>query len=122
MGIIPVLEASRRYFLYRGVAEMRKGFDGLSGLVRDGMRANPVFGDAFIFLKHRRDRMKLLLLDRTGFEIWYKWLEQGTFELPRIENNHHSAVIPWETLLLMVEGIELTSVGHLKRYSLPKSA
>ena len=38
-----------RYFLFRGIADMRKGFDGLSGLVRNEMKQDPLNGDVFLF-------------------------------------------------------------------------
>jgi transposase len=43
------LSPSNRYFLYRHQADMRKGFDGLSGLVREGLAKDPLSGDVFIF-------------------------------------------------------------------------
>ena len=116
------LESSRRYFLYRGPADMRKGFNGLGGLVRNAMKANPLSGDVFIFVNRRRNRIKLLVWDRTGFVVWYKCLEQGTFEIPPVENENHSLALSWETLVMILEGIELKSIRHRKRYILPKSA
>lgn len=58
---------------------MRKGFDGLSGLVREG---DPLSGDVFIFFNRRRTQVKLLLWERDGFSIYHKRLERGTYELP----------------------------------------
>ena len=110
------LDSSRRYYLYRAPADMRKGFNGLSGLVRDGMQGDPLSGVVYIFVNRKRDRLKLLLWDTTGFVIWYKRLERGTFELPETKNGVSSALIPRETLLLMLEGIELKSVPKRKRY------
>jgi transposase len=75
----------QRYFLYRGATDMRKGFNGLSGLVREHISHELMSGDAFIFLNKRRDRVKILVWDRTGFVVWYKVLEQGTFEMPAAE-------------------------------------
>ena len=54
------LGSSHRYYLYRGVTDMRKGFDGLSGLVRNELGRDPLSGDVFVFVNRRRDRMKLL--------------------------------------------------------------
>jgi transposase len=55
------LSNSCRYFLYHHQADMRKGFDGLSGLVRDGLSHDPLSGDIFIFFNKRRTQVKLLL-------------------------------------------------------------
>ena len=93
----------QRYFLYRGATDMRKGFNGLSGLVRQHIDHDLLSGDVFIFLNKRRDRVKLLVWDRTGFVVWYKVLEQGTFELPAAEKES-------------LELIEIKSVKRRKRY------
>lgn len=104
----------QRYFLYRGPTDMRKGFNGLSGLVRQHIARELLSGDVFIFLNKRRDRVKLLVWDRTGFVVWYKVLEAGTFELPAAEGD--SLELSWTDLQLLLEGIEIKSVKRRKRY------
>lgn len=104
----------QRYFLYRGVTDMRKGFNGLSGLVRNHLGHNLLSGDVFIFLNKRRDRIKLLVWDRNGFVVWYKVLERGTFELPAAEKD--SLELSWTDLQLLLEGIEIKSAKRRKRY------
>ena len=78
--------STQRYFFYRHATDMRKSFNGLSGLVRSELGADPVSGDVFIFVNparfHERDRLKLLVWDRSGYVLYYKHLQQGTFELP----------------------------------------
>jgi transposase len=93
---------------------MRKGFNGLSGLVRQHIRRELLSGDVFIFLNKRRDRIKLLVWDRNGFVVWYKVLEQGTFELPAAESN--TLEMSWSDIQLLLEGIEIKSVKRRKRY------
>jgi transposase len=61
--------ASQRYFFYREAADMRKGADGLSGLVIAGMKRDPLSGDVFVFINRRRTHIKLLVWDRNGFVI-----------------------------------------------------
>lgn len=109
----------QRYFLYAGAADMRKGFDGLSGLVSSGMAGDPLSGDVFLFVNRRRDRMKLLVWDRSGFVLWYKRLESGTFELPRPAEGEKSLILSWQKLVLILEGVKLDSVVQRKRFSLP---
>jgi len=65
------LSSQQRYFLYRGVTDMRKGFNGLNGLVRQHLQQDPLSGDVFLFLNRRRDRIKLLMWDKTGFALYY---------------------------------------------------
>ena len=106
----------QRYFLYRGVTDMRKGFNGLSGLVCEHIGHDLLSGDVFLFLNKRRDRIKLLVWDRDGFVVWYKVLEQGTFELPGATDRDDRLELAWTDLQLLLEGIELTSVVRRKRY------
>lgn len=106
--------AQQRYFLYRGVTDMRKGFNGLSGLVRQHFRHDLLSGDVFIFMNKRRDKIKLLVWDRNGFVVWYKVLECGTFELPQVPGS--TMELSWTTLQLLLEGIEIKSVKKRKRY------
>ena len=104
----------QRYFLYRGVTDMRKGFNGLSGIVRAQISHGLTSGDVFIFLNKRRDRVKLLVWDRNGFVVWYKVLERGTFELPAAEKD--TLEMSWTDIQLLLEGIEIKSAKRRKRY------
>lgn len=106
----------QRYYLCRGVTDMRKSFDGLSGLVSQMQGRNIFSGDVFIFLNRQRNRMKLLVWDQSGFVIYYKRLEQGTFEMPRSESSKTEIEIAWSSLVLILEGIALESVRQRKRY------
>lgn len=106
-----------RYFLYRQATDMRKSFNGLSGLVNGEMSHSLLSGDVFIFINRRRDRLKLLVWEDSGFVIWYKRLEEGTFELPLCDENRPELELRWEELMLILEGIKLSSVKRRKRYS-----
>lgn len=94
---------------------MRKGFAGLSGLVRQHIDHDLMSGDVFIFLNRRRDRIKLLMWDTTGFALYYKQLEVGTFELPTAAKNG-AAELLWSDLVMLLEGIEIKSIKRRKRY------
>ena len=111
-----------RYFLYRPATDMRKGFDSLSGLVRNAMDSDPLSGDVFIFINGRRNQMKLLVWDRTGYVLFHKRLERGTFELPVRAHGATSVALAWEELVLILEGVALSSVRRRKRYSREKAA
>jgi transposase len=105
----------QRYFLYGAPADMRKGFAGLSGLVRQHIDHELFSGDVFIFINRRRDRIKLLMWDATGFALYYKQLERGTFELPSVGGNA-SVELSWSDLVMLLEGIEIKSIKRRKRY------
>jgi transposase len=95
---------------------MRKGFDGLSGIVMSEMRRQPTDGSIYIFINRRRDRMKLLVWQSHGFLLYYKRLERGTFELPSHETNQRTLKLNQEILLLMIRGIKLKKVERKTRY------
>ena len=114
--------SAQNYYLYREPTDMRKSFNGLSGVVRSELGRNPLEGDVFIFINRRRDKIKLLVWDRSGFVILYKNLEQGTFELPQFKSEAKSHSLKWEELVLILEGVELKSVRRRKRYAGPAKA
>ncbi|MBA7537169.1 hypothetical protein ES705_29436 [subsurface metagenome] len=69
------LTSSFRYYLYRGFTDMRKSFNGLSGIVQSKLHRNLMSGEVFIFINWRRDRVKLLRWETGGFILYYKWLK-----------------------------------------------
>ncbi len=111
------LSSRQRFFWYHGVADMRKSFAGLCLLVETEMGFDLLSGDVFIFVNRRRDRMKLLMWDRSGFVIWYKRLEEGTFEIPELKSGRFE--VSWDQILLILEGVVLKSAKRRKRYTHP---
>ncbi len=111
------LTGQARMFLYAGPADMRKGFDGLSGLVINKLKQNPLSGDIFVFINRQRTLIKLLVWDQTGFAIWHKRLEQGTFEMPSVDPSSSSVEINRQKLMLILEGISLKNIQVRKRFS-----
>ena len=107
------LPPSVRIFVALGATDLRKSFDTLSVLVKDVLRQDPLSGHLFAFFNRRRDRVKLLVWDRSGFWLFYKRLEEGTFRLP---GTGTSAELSVRDLLLVLEGIELSTVRQRRRY------
>lgn len=95
---------------------MRKGFDGLSGIVRNDLGQDPLSGDVFIFINRRRNQVKLLLWEGDGFSLYYKRLERGTYEVPSTGDGV-SVTLRREELMLILQGISLRSVQRRKRYN-----
>lgn len=109
------LSAQHRYYLYIPPCDMRKGFDGLSGLIANEMSRDPLDGSVYLFINRRRDRLKMLVYEQGGFMLYYKRLEQGRFE--QIYQDQHGAVtLNWEDLVLLIRGIKLNSLNRLKRH------
>lgn len=76
-----ILATSRRVrvFAFARPADLRKGYDGLFGLVTNGMHRDVLSGDLFLFVNRRRDVCKVLVWDGTGLCIFQKRLERGRF-------------------------------------------
>ncbi|MGD1147279.1 MAG: IS66 family insertion sequence element accessory protein TnpB [Thermoanaerobaculaceae bacterium] len=70
---------SVRVFAYGSPADMRKGFDGLYGLVKNHLERDPLSGDIYLFVSGNRRRAKVLMWDGTGLCLYAKRLEKGRF-------------------------------------------
>ena len=68
-----------KVFAYTEPVDMRKGFDGLFGLVKTHLGRDPLSGDLFVFVSRNRKRSKVLLWDGTGLCLYAKRLERGQF-------------------------------------------
>lgn len=97
---------------------MRKGFDGLYALVANQLRMDPLSGALFLFVNRRRDRLKVLYWDGDGLAIWYRRLEQGTFQFPQCSDDKACVEIRSDEFTMLLRGIDLKSVKRRKRYSL----
>lgn len=106
----------KRIFLYSQSVDMRKGFDGLSGIVNQQMGASALSGDAYVFVGRRKDRLKLLIWEPSGFVLYYKRLEVGTFRLP--DNKHASIELSSAELWALLEGLDVEVKKRRKRYRL----
>jgi transposase len=114
------LNSASSYFWYNGVADMRKGFDALCGIVQQHMHVNVLQGGVYIFVNRKRNQIKLLHFEGDGLAIYYKRLEIGRYELPFIEPGSNCATIDMLQLQLILHGIVLNSIRKKKRFSLPK--
>lgn len=70
---------SVRVFARAAATDLRKGYDGLSALVREDLRRDPTSGDLYVFVARNRIRAKVLLWDGTGLCVFAKRLEEGRF-------------------------------------------
>jgi transposase len=113
--MLPQLPAAVRVFLCTRPTDMRKSFDGLTGLVQECFGQDPLTGHLFLFINRRRDRIKILYFDRDGLAIWYKRLESGSFEMPRTAEGDGVELRPAQ-LAMILSGIDMRSARQRKRY------
>ena len=112
------ISAQTRIYIAVEATDMRKGFDGLCGLVSSTLHQDPLSGALFLFLYKRRDRMKVLYWDGDGLAIWYRRLEQGTFQVPLRQGDVSSFEIRSDEFTMLLRGIDLSSVRRRKRFQL----
>jgi transposase len=113
-----MLPPSVKIYLALAPADMRCGFDGLAAKVRGVLDADPFSGYLFVFTNRRRDRVKILFWDRSGYCLWYKRLEKGTFHFPR--SSGASVAVEAAELALLLEGIDLSGSHRRPRWSPPR--
>lgn len=93
-------------YLYRDVVDFRKSIDGLTAIVAEHMKQDAFSGALFVFCSGRRDKLKAVYWDRSGFALWYKRLEEEKFVWPR---RHPDGVVELsgEKLRLLLDGIDI---------------
>jgi len=102
--------------------DMRKSHHSLAAIVREQLELDPLSGHLVLFTNKRGNLLKILFFDRTGLALLYKRLEQGTFQLPEVEDGDASVEIDPGQLAMILEGIDLRSAVRRKRYRHPRSA
>jgi transposase len=109
-------EQATRIFLYAKPTDMRKGFDGLYGLVLAHMELDPRLGYLFVFLNLDRTRIKILHWHTDGLAIFHKRLERGTFKRPTARTNAPNSELLKEELFMILHGIDFEKTKKRKRY------
>ena len=107
-----------KMYLAKDATDMRKGFPGLIALTEAVLRQEPTSGHLFVFLNRRGNMMKILYWDGTGFCIWSKRLERGSFQRPPAvaDNESPGLELSAAQLSMMLEGIDLRSVRQRVRF------
>lgn len=102
-------------FAYTKPTDMRKGFNGLSGIIRGEFQADPTDGSLFLFVNRRRDRMKILHFDGGGFWLYYRLLESGTFEHLVCKDDSARLQMDATELTMLLSGVSLQASGTRRK-------
>jgi transposase len=109
-----------KVYVATGASDMRKGFEGLHGLVRDELGRDPLSGHLFLFANKTRTRVKILFWDGSGLWVCAKRLEKGRFHWPEAAGQA-SVTIRHEELAMLLSGIDLKQArprrGWLRKQS-----
>ncbi len=99
------LTTATKIYIAVEAIDMRKGFEGLHGLVRDQLGQDPLSGHLFLFTNKTRTRLKALVWDGSGLWVCAKRLEKGRFRWPEAEGI--SVTLRAEELAMLVGGLDL---------------
>jgi transposase len=102
-GDLKVLVASRPI-------DFRRGVHGLVTMVAQALGADPYCGNVFVFRSKRKDRLKLVVWDGSGMVLVTKWLEDGAFTFPPVQDG--AVVLTATQLSVLVAGLDWTQVAR----------
>lgn len=108
-----------RVLLATKPVDFRKGMHGLAALVKEQLKAEPFSGTIYVFRAKKANRVKLLFWDGSGLCLFIKWLEQGKFRWPRIEDGVMR--LSAAQLAALIEGMDYTRM-HMRRVPPPQAA
>lgn len=104
-----------KVFLYLERTDMRKAVNGLSQIVKDVIKKNPLTGNLFVFCNKNRTRIKILYWDTNGFCLWYKRLENDKFMWPKTKEQ--AICIKPEELNWLLRGLDFRKAHKTLQYT-----
>jgi len=120
------INSNVRIFACTAPTDMRKSFNGLSGIVVESLGGDPLSGHLFLFTNKRRTLLKILYWDADGYAIWYKRLEEGTFAIEFVRaatedsssKERPSIELTTTQLAMLLGGVDLANTKKRKRFRL----
>jgi len=108
--------SSLKIYLAAGATDLRRSFDGLAGLVREKIDQDPLSGSLFVFCNRSRNRIRMLHWDGTGYWVFAKRLEKGTFAWPSLGTDPGQWQLDAQRLSLILSGFDLRDVKPRRWY------
>ncbi len=105
-----------RIFVCTTPTNMIHSFDFLMARAQQVFDQDPTTGHLFLFFNRRRDRVKILFWDQDGFCIWYKRLEEGTYQMLTTTNDPEGIEIEYSQLVKLLGGLDLRTGRRRRRY------
>lgn len=93
-----------KVYLKPGGTDMRKSFNGLTGIIQNEIKLDPYSRSLFVFCNRKGNLLKIVYWERNGFCIWQKRLEKDRFPWPRDEKS--VLEITHEELNWLLNGID----------------
>src|ERR1700722_8714331 len=114
MSKLLALSDSANFYLYRKPVKMSRSFDGLAAIITTEIEKDIINGDVFIFLNRNRTMIKVFVYEQKGFSIFYRRLDEGSFQLPMIAGENISYKMSSEQMMYMLSGMTLRDGGYIK--------
>lgn len=108
-------------YLHREPVDMRNGINGLCGVVSASGMGELQGKNVFVFVGRRRDLMKVLYFDESGFAIWMKRLEKDIFPWPKKHTEDIVTLTP-QQLEWLLQGVDVWRLRSFKKVSFDKIA
>lgn len=107
------VDSFKAVFIHREPVDMRRGINGLSEMVQLSMKKDLMSPHLFVFCGRRRDRIKVLYFDKSGFCLWQKRLEKDKFPWPRKLTEDVVKLTP-EQFSWLLEGFDVWKMKPFK--------
>jgi transposase len=110
-----------RVYMAAGPSDLRKSFDGLSGLATTVLGESALSGHLFVFCNRRRDRLKVLVWDGSGFWVCAKRLERGTFAWPDSTPDRTKVELTPAELTVLLGGLDVRETSRRRWWRRPEA-
>ena len=104
-----------KIYAYAQPTDMRKGINGLCGMIREQLHFDPADGSLFLFVNRNRNRMKLLHFADGGFWLYYRVLEAGTFEKLAASDDGRHLQLDATELSMLLSGVSLAQAKKRRK-------
>jgi len=98
------IDSFKNIYLFRPFVDFRKSIDGLSLIVESEMKLDPFSNYLFIFGNRKKDKLKVLYWDKTGFALWYKRLEEDKYIWP-VHHEQDNVILKVKELEYLLDGL-----------------
>ncbi len=105
--MINIGKATTKVHVEVGATDLRKGFEGLQGEIRNRKGMDPSSGHLFVFSNRGKSRIKILYFDGSGMWVSSKRLEKGRFDWPEAIEAEAKILMNLTELLALVDGLQL---------------
>lgn len=109
-----------KIYLYVPAVDMRKQLQGLSVLIAEALGHDPFAGSLYMFRGRRRDLIKCVYWDATGFAMWVKKLDQEKFPWPKSESCDETIYLSSEQVKLLLSGVDIWKIKRHKKLEYSK--